>query len=114
MAVRRPSSTGVHGSCIEEEEDPVDWYRRWLLLARAKGGGRRLAATKDALLTGSTRLRASVEVAARRRRGASIGQTSEEGRKKEIHAGAWPWGAHVYQIAGPDRWGGLLEGKKVY
>jgi hypothetical protein len=34
-------------------------------------------------------------------------------RKKENHAGASPWGAHVYQIACPNRWGGLYEGKNV-
>lgn len=37
----------------------------------------------------------------------------EVGTKKENHAGASPWAAHVYQIACPDRWGGLYEGKKV-
>ena len=38
----------------------------------------------------------------------------EVGTKGEgNHAGASPWGAHVYQIACPGRWGGLYEGKNV-
>ena len=35
--------------------------------------------------------------------GPAVDDGVEKKEKNESHAGATPWGAHVYQIAGPDR-----------